>query len=99
MYATCDVLHSGVDVFDRLGMMTYILDVMADRMGYKSDIELCCHTHNLCDIICSGYDVINIVGALTYKQWYEVIKSGCDVIYSASGVIHAVGMISYIHRV
>ena len=79
--------------------MTYTVDVMEDRMGFKSDIELVCHTHSVCDIIYIGYDVINIVGSMTDKQWYDVIKRGCDVINSAYGVLHAVGMISYIHSV
>ena len=78
--------------------MTYTVDVMADRMGFKSDIELCCHTHSVCDIIYIGYDIIYIVGAMTYRQWYDVIKRGCDVINSAYGVLHTVGVISYIHR-
>ena len=60
--------------------MTYTVDVMADITGFKTDIELVCHTLSVGDIIYSGYDVINIVGAMTYKQWYEVIRSGCDVI-------------------
>ena len=79
--------------------MTYMVDVRADRMGFKSDIEQFCHIHRVCDIIDSGYDVINIVDAMTYKQWYDVIKRGCDVINSTYGVLHAVGVISYIHRV
>ena len=28
------------DVFDRVGVVTYTLDVMTDRMGFKSDTEL-----------------------------------------------------------
>ena len=40
IYATCGVLHSWCDVFDRVGVMRYTVDVMADRMGFKSDIEL-----------------------------------------------------------
>ena len=40
IYATCDVLHSWCDVFDRVDVMTYTVDVMADRMGFKSDTEL-----------------------------------------------------------
>ena len=78
--------------------MTYIVDVMADRIGFKSYIELVLSYTQCCDIIYSGYDVINIVGAMTYKQWYDVIKSGCDVIYQAYGVLHAVGVISYRHN-
>ena len=53
----------------------------------------CILTHSVGDVTYSGYDVINIVGVMTYKQWYDVIKSGCDDIYSAYGVIHAVGVI------
>ena len=65
--------------------MTYTVDVMADRMGFKSDIELVLpykkkNTHSVCDIIYSGYDVINIVGAMTYKQWCVVSQRGCDAI-------------------
>ena len=79
--------------------MTYTVDAMADRIDFKSDIELLLsYTQCVC-IIYSGYDIINIVGAMTYKQWYDVIQRGCDVIYSAYGVLHAVGVISYIHRV
>ena len=80
--------------------MTYTVAVMADRMGFKSDIVLVL-SNTLCvhDIIYSGYDVIIIVGAMIYKQWYDVIKRESDVIYSAYGVLHAVGVISYIHRV
>ena len=63
--------------------MIYTVEVMADRMGFKSDIELVCNTHSVCDIIYGGYDVINIVSAMTDKQWYDAIKRGCDVIYSA----------------
>ena len=47
MYSTHDGIHmppvmsySWCDVFDRVGVMTYTVDVMADRMGFKSDIEL-----------------------------------------------------------
>ena len=76
--------------------MTYMVDVRADRMGFKSDIEQFCHIHRVCDIIDSGYDVINIVDAMTYKQWYDVIKRGCDVINSTYGVLHAVCVITYI---
>ena len=79
--------------------MTYTVEVMTDRMGFKSDIGLYCHTHSVCDIIYRGYDVINIVCVMTYIKWYDAIKRGCDVINSAYGVLHAVGMISYIHRV
>ena len=79
--------------------MTDTVDVMADRIGFKSDIELCCHTHSVSAIIYSGYDVINIVGDIRYKQWYDVFKRGCDVINRAYGVLHAVGVISYIQRV
>ena len=52
-------------------VMTDTVDVMADRMGFKSDIVLCFHKHSVCDIIYSGYDITNIVGAMTYKQWYD----------------------------
>ena len=77
--------------------MTYAVNVMADRISFKSDIELLLsYTQCVC-IIYGGNDVINIVGAMIYKQWYDVIKRGCDVIYSAYGVVHAVGVISYIH--
>ena len=38
--ATCDVLDSWCDVFDRVGVVTYIVDVMTDTMCFKSDIEL-----------------------------------------------------------
>ena len=80
--------------------MTYTVDVMEDRIGFKSNIELVLsYTQCVCDIIYVGYDVINIVCAMTYKQWYEVFKRGCDVRNSAYGVLHAVGVISYIHRV
>ena len=79
--------------------MTYRVVVMADRMGFKSDIELVLSYKQCCDIIYIGYDVISIVCAMTYKQWYDVFKRGCDVINSAYGVLHAVRVIAYIHRV
>ena len=50
---TCDVLHSWCDVFDSVGVMTYTGHVMADRMGFKSDIELVL-SYSVCDIIYSG---------------------------------------------
>ena len=80
--------------------MTYTMDMMEVRMGFKSNIELVLsYTQCVCDIIYVGYDVINIVCAMTYKQLYEVIKSGCDVRNRAYGVLNAVAVISYIHRV
>ena len=80
--------------------MTDTVDVMADRMGFKSDIEIVLsYRQCVCAIIYSGYDVINIVGDIRYKQWYDVFKRGCDVINTAYGVLHAVGVISHIQRV
>ena len=47
MYSEHDGIHlppvmsySWCDVFDRVGVVTYIVDVMTDRMCFKSDIEL-----------------------------------------------------------
>ena len=34
------ILHGWCDVFDRVGVMIYTVEVMADRMGFKSYIEL-----------------------------------------------------------
>ena len=80
--------------------MTDTVDVMADRMGFKSNIELVLsYTQCVCHYIYSGYDAIKIVGAMRYKEWNDVFKRGCDVINSAFGVLHAVGVISYIYRV
>ena len=38
--ATCDVLYSWCDVFDRVGVVTYTVDVMTDWMCFNSDIEI-----------------------------------------------------------
>ena len=65
MYATCDFLHSWGDVFDRVGVMTYRVDVMASRNGFQVRYRACVVIHTVCDIIYRGYDVINIVGAVT----------------------------------
>ena len=40
MYATCDVLHSWCDVFDTVAGMTYKVDVIEVRTGFKLDREL-----------------------------------------------------------
>ena len=47
MYSANDGIHmppvmsySWCDVFDRVGVVTCIVDVMTDRMCFKSDIEL-----------------------------------------------------------
>ena len=46
--------------------MTYTVDVMEDRIGFKSNIELVLsYTQCVCDIIYVGYDVINIVCDVT----------------------------------
>ena len=79
--------------------MTYTVDVMADITGFKTDIELVCHTLSVGDIIYNTYDVIDRVCEMTYKQWCVVSKCGCDVILSSYGVMHAVGVISYVYRV
>ena len=47
-YATCDVLDSCCDVFDKVGIMTYIVDMMADRIGFNSDIELVLSVYTQC---------------------------------------------------
>ena len=68
--------------------MTYTVDVMADKMGFKSDIELVL-SYTVCDIIYIGYDVISIVGAMTYNS----MKS------SREGVMSYIVPVSYMHWV
>ena len=55
MAYTCHLLsvNSRCDVFDSVGVMIYTGHVMADRMGFKSDIELGL-SYSICDIIYSG---------------------------------------------
>ena len=48
MYSEYDDIHmppvmsykSWCDVFNRVGVMTYTVAMVADRMGFKTDIEL-----------------------------------------------------------
>ena len=64
--------------------MTYTVDMMADRMGFKSDIELVlsytmCVTSYIVDMMSqiywmgyhtySGSDIIDGVGVMTQIQW------------------------------
>ena len=35
----CEDVHGSCNVFNRVVVVTYTVDVMADRMGFKSDIE------------------------------------------------------------
>ena len=39
--------------------MTYRVEEMAVLTGFKSDIELGSHTHNMGDVMYNTYDVIN----------------------------------------
>ena len=56
--------------------MTYTVAVMADRMGFKSDIvdlmsyiKWCGVLKSGCDVICSAYNVIHIVAVMSYIHW------------------------------
>ena len=89
--------YSWCDVFHRAGVMTYTVDVMADRMGFKSDIELVLsYTHYVCHHIewiwwhkHSGcHDIQTMVWYHQGCMWHHTqfllcsTCSGCDLIYT-----------------